>query len=233
MEPIKKEKLSDLIFGNLVEQIKRGDYKIGDKLPSENELANFYKVSRVPIREALSKLISIGYVESSQGKGTYVKNTSVTEQVKKFTYGTFNKKELFDLLEMRTVIEVRSAYFAAERRTEDDLLKIKEALNHFRKITTNQQIIGMEADYDFHKAVVISTQNDYLIQTFKNLQSVHRDALEFSLKLNVGKPRKREQVYDEHAIIYDAIKKQNPELSANLMKEHLFNMRRKLGDDRI
>lgn len=233
MEPIKKEKLSDLIFDNLVEQIKRGDYKIDDKLPSENELAKYYKVSRVPIREAISKLISIGYVESSQGKGTYVKNTSVSEQVKQFTYGDFNKKELFDLLEMRTVIEVRSAYFAANRRTEEDLLKIKEALNHFKKITTNQQIIGMEADYDFHKAVVTSTQNDYLIQTFKNLQSVHRNALEFSLKLNVGKPRKREQVYEEHAIIYDAIKNQQPQLAADLMKEHLFNMRRKLGDDRI
>lgn len=233
MEPIKKEKLSDLIFDNLIEQIKRGDYKLNDKLPSENELAKYYKVSRVPIREALSKLISIGYVESSQGKGTYVKNTSVSEQVKQFTYGTFNKKELFDLLEMRTVIEVSSAYFAAERRTEENLLKIEEALNHFKKITTDQRIIGMEADYDFHKAVVISTQNDYLIQTFKNLQSVHRDALEFSLKLNVGKPRKREQVYDEHVIIYDAIKNQQPELAADLMKEHLFNMRRKLGDDRI
>ena len=233
MEPIKKEKLSDLIFDNLVEQIKRGDYQIDDKLPSENELAKFYKVSRVPIREALSKLISIGYVESSQGKGTYVKNTSVSEQVKQFTYGTFNKKELFDLLEMRTVIEVQSAYFAAERRTENDLLKIEESLNHFKKITTNHQIIGMEADYDFHKAVVISTQNDYMIQTFKNLQSVHRDALVFSLKLNIGKPRKREQVYDEHEIIYDAIKNQNPKLAADLMKNHLFNMRRKLGDDRI
>ncbi|NMA80777.1 MAG: winged helix-turn-helix transcriptional regulator, partial [Jeotgalicoccus halophilus] len=71
MEPIKKEKLSDLIFDSLVSQIKNGDYKINDKLPSENELAKFYKVSRVPIREALSKLISIGYVESNQGKGTF------------------------------------------------------------------------------------------------------------------------------------------------------------------
>ena len=233
MEPIKKEKLSDLIFDSLVEQIKRGDYKIDDKLPSENELAKFYKVSRVSIREALSKLISIGYVESSQGKGTYVKNNSVSEQVKQFTYGEFNKKELFDLLEMRTIIEVQSAYFAAERRTESDLLKIEDALNHFKKITTDQRIIGIEADYDFHKAVVVSTKNDYMIQTFKNLQSVHRNALEFSLKLNVGKPRKREQVYDEHVIIYDAIKEQNPQRAADLMKSHLLNMRKKLGDDRI
>lgn len=233
MEPIKKEKLSDLIFDSLVSQIKNGDYKINDKLPSENELAKFYKVSRVPIREALSKLISIGYVESNQGKGTFVKNTSVADQVKEFTYGEFNKKELFDLLEMRTVLEVQAAYFAAGRRTEDDLVKIEEALNHFKKITTDHKVIGMEADYDFHQSLVTSTKNDYMIQTFQNLQSVHRNALEFSLKLNVDKPRKREQVYEEHVLIYEAVKNKNSEQAAHLMEEHLFNMRRKLGDDRI
>ena len=233
MEPIKKEKLSDLIFDSLVSQIKNGDYKINDKLPSENELAKFYKVSRVPIREALSKLISIGYVESNQGKGTFVKNTSVADQVKEFTYGEFNKKELFDLLEMRTVLEVQAAYFAAERITEYDLVKIEEALKHFKKITTDHKVIGMEADYDFHQSLVTSTKNDYMIQTFQNLQSVHRNALEFSLKLNVDKPRKREQVYEEHVLIYEAVKNKNSEQAANLMEEHLFNMRRKLGDDRI
>lgn len=233
MKPIRKEKLSELIYENIVELIKGGEYNIGDKLPSENELSNYYKVSRVPVREAISKLVSMGYVESSQGKGTYVKNTSVSDEIKEYTYGEFNKKELFDLLEMRTTLEVQSAALAAKRRTPEDLQKIGKALSDFKKITQNQRIIGMKADYDFHEAIVMSTQNGFMIQTFNNLQSVHRNALEFSLKLNVGKPRKREMVYAEHFEIYEAIKSGVADRAAECMKKHLYNMRRKLGDDRI
>ncbi|HIW13463.1 MAG TPA: FadR family transcriptional regulator [Candidatus Salinicoccus stercoripullorum] len=233
MKPIRKEKLSELIYENIVGLIKDGEYEIGSKLPSENELAAYYKVSRAPVREAISQLISMGYVESSQGRGTYVKNISAADEIKEYIYGKFDKKELFDLLEMRTILEVQSARLAAERRTAEDLMKIEAALEEFKKITQNQRIIGMKADYDFHEAIIISTENDFMIQTFNNLQSVHRNALEFSLKLNIGKPRKREMVYSEHAGVFEAIKNGDAEIASRRMKEHLFNMRRKLGDDRI
>lgn len=233
MKPIKKEKLSELIYESIVEQIKIEEYKVGEKLPSENELANYYKVSRVPIREAISKLVSVGYVESSQGKGSFVKKVSITDEIMQYTYGEFNKKELFDLLEMRTILEVQSATLAATRHNADDISKIEEALSNFKKITTNQKIIGMKADYDFHETIVRSTKNDYMIQTFTNLQNVHQNALEFSLKLNIDKPRKREQVYAEHVEVYEAIKNRDSSKAAEYMQKHLFNMRRKLGDDRI
>ena len=107
MKPIRKEKLSELIYENIVELIKGGEYEIDSKLPSENELAAYYKVSRAPVREAISKLISMGYVESSQGRGTYLNNISIDDEMKEYTYGDFDKKELFDLLEMRTTLEVQ------------------------------------------------------------------------------------------------------------------------------
>ena len=72
-----------------------------------------------------------------------------------------------------------------------------------------------------------------MIQTFNNLQQVHRNALEYSLKLNLGKPTKREQVYEEHARIYETIKNKDPDKAKMMMENHLMNMRRKLGDDRI
>src|SRR5699024_8479840 len=229
----RKEKLSELIYENIVGLIKDGEYEIGSKLPSENELAAYYKVSRAPVREAIRQLISMGYVESSKGRGTYVKNISAADEIKEYTYGKFDKKELFDLLEMRTILEVQSARLAAERRTAEDLMKIEAALEEFKKITQNQRIIGMKADYDFHEAIIISTENDFMIQTFNNLQSVHHNALEFSLKLNIGKPRKREMVYSEHAGVFEAIKNGDAEIASRRIKEHLINMRRRLGGDRI
>src|SRR5699024_5643252 len=152
---------------------------------------------------------------------------------KGYTYGEFDKKELFDLLKMRTTLEVQSARLAANMRIEGALRKREAALDEFKKINENQRIIGLKADYDFHGAIDISSKNEYMIQTFSNLQSVQRDALQFSLKLNIGKPRKREMVYGEHAGVFEAIKDGDAEMASRRMEEHLFNMRRKLGDDRI
>src|SRR5699024_3200960 len=102
-------------------------------------------------------------------------------------------------------LEVQSAYYSAIRRDDSDLEKIKVALDHFRKITTNQRVIGIEADYDFHKAIVNSTKNEYMIQTFINLHQVHRHVIANSLKLKLEKQTKNAQVYEEHACIYENI----------------------------
>ncbi|WP_080876051.1 FadR/GntR family transcriptional regulator [Oceanobacillus timonensis] len=233
MKPFKKEKLSDIIFSQLEMMIKTGEYAEGQKLPSENELAKYFDVSRVPIREAISKLVSVGYIESMQGKGSFVKRLDAADEFKTYTYGEFSKKELFDLLEMRALLEVEAAGFSAERRTQEALLAIKQALTDFEEITSNEYSIGLKADYNFHQAIIQSTENNYIIQTFENLEHVHRNALEYSLQLNLGKPRKREEVYSEHERIYWAIKSQNSSEAREAMRIHLINMRRKLGDDRI
>lgn len=134
---------------------------------------------------------------------------------------------------MRALLEVEATGFSAARRTPKALLEIELALKDFEEITSNEYSIGLKADYNFHKAIIQSTENNYIIQTFQNLERVHRNALEYSLKLNVGKPRKREEVYSEHERIYLAIKSQNAAEAKEAMRLHLQNMRRKLGDDRI
>src|SRR5699024_3752697 len=201
---------------------KAGEYGEGEKLPSENDLARYFNVSRVPIREAISKLASVGYVESHQGKGSYVKSVTASDEFKEYTYGEFTKKELLDLLEMRTLLEVEAAKLSALRRDQKNLEEIESALLDFKEITQDQYSIGYKADYNFHQAIIKSTQNSYIIQTFNNLQLVHQNALEFSLKLNIGKPRKREEVYREHEEIFQAILNQDEKTAKKKMKTHLI-----------
>jgi len=54
--------------------IKQGEYQIGDKLPSERDIAEQMKVSRNSVREALSALQIVGVIESRPGTGTYIRN---------------------------------------------------------------------------------------------------------------------------------------------------------------
>lgn len=63
------------IVGSLRYDIDSGKLQVGDKLPSEAELCSQYNVSRVTVRRALDELKRGGYLETKQGKGTYVKST--------------------------------------------------------------------------------------------------------------------------------------------------------------
>ncbi len=64
--------LYEAIYRDLYEKITGGFYEIGDMLPTENELEEFYDVSKSPIRHAVSKLAEQGLVEKRPGRGTYV-----------------------------------------------------------------------------------------------------------------------------------------------------------------
>lgn len=73
MISIKNEK-EVLIIDKLINDIVKGHYKENDKLPSENELTNKYKVPRITIRKVYERLEEMGYIYSKQGKGRYLKD---------------------------------------------------------------------------------------------------------------------------------------------------------------
>ena len=69
IQAIERKKVSDEVFEQIKGMIVSGNWKPGDKLPSEKELTELFGVSRVTIREALKKLASYNIIETSQGRG--------------------------------------------------------------------------------------------------------------------------------------------------------------------
>ncbi|MBK5239896.1 GntR family transcriptional regulator [Clostridium sp.] len=65
-----------IIQNYIIDKISQGDFVIGDKLPSENELSVMFNVSRVTSNKAVSELNILGIVERIRGKGTFVKFTN-------------------------------------------------------------------------------------------------------------------------------------------------------------
>jgi GntR family transcriptional regulator len=73
--PVQNPPLADQVYDIILKSILSGEYKGGSKLPSENELADLYNVSRPTIRTAFSRLGELGYVIRKRGVGTFVSNT--------------------------------------------------------------------------------------------------------------------------------------------------------------
>ncbi|WP_342743414.1 FadR/GntR family transcriptional regulator [Domibacillus antri] len=134
---------------------------------------------------------------------------------------------------MRSIIETEAAFLAASRRSEEELENIHKALKQFENTVTDEKVIGYEADYNFHHQIVRTSDNRFLIGVMENLSDLYHGALVYSLTKNIGLPEKREQVYKEHFLIYEAIQNKDSEAAAQYMKQHISNARRKLGDTRL
>lgn len=230
---IERRKVSEQVFDNLKILIQDGTYPVDTKLPSETELAKMFKISRSPVREALSILSAIGIIEQRQGGGNWVRKVNVTDMLEKAKLEIIDIGQVYELLELRTIIETEATALAAIRHTEKDIEELEQALHTLKENFINDDTtLGDEADYHFHKIIIRSSYNSFLVQTIDNISDLYHKALKFSLKQNVGLKLKRENIYEEHKAIFDAIKARDSDAAALNMKKHLQKVRRKIGDNR-
>lgn len=105
----------------VTEQIRSGQLKAGDKLPTEAAIMKDFGVSRTVVREAISRLQASGRVDTRHGVGTFVlpKSEHPSFRIDAEHMGTL--REVIALLEFRISIETEAAALAAVRRTSADL----------------------------------------------------------------------------------------------------------------
>lgn len=230
---IERKKVSSLVREELIKMIKSGELPPNSKLPTEQELAEKFGVSRVPLREALSVLEATGVIESKQGGGSWVKEVNLATMLDSVQFEMVDVRQVHDLLEMRTIVESEAAFLAAERHKEEDIKELYESLLAFKQVMDDDKRVGYEADYAFHRVLVKAAYNPFLTQTIDHLSDLHLRALKFSLEKNLGWSSKRKEVYREHEKIYEAIKKRDAEAAKNAVIEHLTNVRIKLKDERV
>ncbi|MED4131216.1 GntR family transcriptional regulator [Priestia megaterium] len=131
--PIERKKVSSQVLDQLKKMIKEKTFPPESRLPSEHELSKMFGVSRAPIREALSVLSASGLIESRQGGGSYVKRVNLVGMLDPMTFEMVEADQVLELIEMRIIIESQAASLAALRRTDEELIEIKESLEAFKR----------------------------------------------------------------------------------------------------
>ena len=127
----------EAVLGHLRSAIERGDYAVGEKLPSEAELCRRLEVSRPVLREALRALQAMGLTASRTGKGTFVLAHTVEDP-------TFGDYAASDLLEVRRHVEIPVAGYAALRRTPEDLDHLAHLLDRMERETDTTAWVAMD-----------------------------------------------------------------------------------------
>ena len=158
LKPIKPKRISDQVLEQLRELIFRSEFKPGQQIPPERELAEALKVSRTSVRDAIGKLVAMGLLEQHQGQGTFVRVPAPTDTHPLAVAMETQNASLEDLLEVRMGLECNAASLAAVRAEESDLQFLEKSLDEMRKEVQAGRL-GTEADVAFHMAVTYASKN--------------------------------------------------------------------------
>jgi len=215
---LSKDSLSDQLIQRIKDMIASGTLKSGDKLPSERELADAMNISRLPLREALKSLQILNVIELKPGKGYFVKGLDTSNMLGAFESASAdNLKALTDLKEVRMIFELNAVELACSRRTEKDILKMKNANNEMKQSLHYSEEKIMAASINFHKAILESCDNQLfsaIFACFKDVQYAgRRKSLEIKLRY--------ENATQEHDRIITAITDRDAILAKQLLKDHL------------
>ncbi|KAB7667749.1 FadR/GntR family transcriptional regulator [Bacillus sp. B1-b2] len=224
LESIKKRSLYEEIVSSIILYIQKENIKPGEKLPSENELMEYFKVSKTAVREALSVLAARGIIEKKPGVGSILKETSGATFIDQMTNKLIvDKHALQDILEFRRGVEVEATALAAERASPEQLEAIEKA--HLKLIEVNKNgETGIKEDFTFHQLIILASCNSMYERIFDFIAPYYLEAL--TISKNQSKQisdRYFKESHEEHQRIIQAIKGRNPERARAYALEHLLN----------
>lgn len=161
---VKKKSLSDSVVSRIREHIIRNDLRVGDRLPTEMEMANQFGVSRISIREATKALGFFGVIKSAPRRGLTVGPVDMKRvaDVLGFQFALDNyPREL--LLKARLIIEIGSLQYTMKAVSSDNVL-FEELIAMCDKLEmANDPDVYIEQDVNFHRKIVQSSGVEPLI----------------------------------------------------------------------
>lgn len=205
----------------LKQQIITGVYRPGDRLPSLRQLGEMLGVGQSTVREAVGSLKTMGLVSIRQGEGTFVTRFNPEQILSSFeAMQPATEQDILDLLEVRKIIEAGVVKLAAERRTDDDLRQIEQALLAMEQALTDGRL-GEEADFSFHYCLALASKNPMLQSVMQSMEETMRKTLKASREKLFRKPGNAERLLSEHQQIYTAIANRNTSQAEQAMLFHI------------
>jgi GntR family transcriptional regulator, transcriptional repressor for pyruvate dehydrogenase complex len=206
--------------------IRRCDWKPGDKLPTESELVATHRVSRTVVREAMSRLQASGLVETRHGIGTFLRTTSIGQQLGNELHAIITIRDVLDILELRTSLETDAAGLAAARRTDSHLRDMRNALDAFDTGIDDGDTVG--PDFEFHLLIAGATGNRYFLDVMRQLGTATIPRARISAAESGDRIAYCRRLAAEHDLIYEGIASRDPEAARTAMRMHLTSSRDRL-----
>lgn len=226
---IPSKRKSTAVAEKILDKIRGGEYKTGDKLPSEREISLQMGVGRSSIREAVSALRILGIVETKAGEGSYVTTTNENLNLTSELSEIFEKCESpYEILLARKTIEPSVAELAIERANSEGIEKLETVLEKMEEaVSKKDHTKYLEQHKKFHVAIAKATRNygiEAVITTLLDLmeqdlwQGVAYDYLAPNTEKGITKDLKF------HTKIFEAIQTGDKRLCKQWFEKHFDHL---------
>jgi DNA-binding FadR family transcriptional regulator len=217
-------------------QVILGEMAPGQSLPSEGDLAERFKVSRLTVREAVKMLAGRGLLDVGRGRrAVVIEPSGVAFSDFLSTVIQNDPKGLFDLIELRIVLEVQAATMAARRVTRAGLASLERAIQGMREAAEDgKKGIDPEGseqrfhqnDVGFHEAVALSSGNRLLSYLFEAMSGPLQRSFQLSRRGHDARGHTVDDTIAAHIAVLDAIRDGNPKAAGLAMRAHLEDTER-------
>ena len=223
----KSASITNQVIEYLKENIESGAWKVGEKIPSENQMVTDLGVSRSSIRTAVQYLIGLGVLKSYQGKGTFLIDRQVEnwdEAQNKIT--SADCMDIYKVLEFRRILEPEACRMAVERYTPELFADLQHYLRQMERSRGNPAKF-VRADMQFHGVICKASGNAMLE---KSLNKVFAETRNNHEQMNLLVGDYNGILY--HTLILEAFRKGDAEEAYQKMKEHLEVTMREFQQDK-
>ncbi|QKG25724.1 FadR/GntR family transcriptional regulator [Actinomadura verrucosospora] len=214
---VARPSLSDALTERVLELIRSGGLRPGDRLPSARELSERFAVTTPTLREALRRLEATGAVQMRHGSGIYVGADLERVVIPNPNVRPLQGDLLLQLLDARLLIEPPLAAMAARRAEPGDLERLRTVLDQAGRHLEGEDIELDAANMSFHRATAQASGNAVLGEVIDSLLSVH--GAEQREILRIFDDRSRD--HEDHRAILGAIEAGDADRAEELMRLHL------------
>jgi DNA-binding FadR family transcriptional regulator len=173
--------IRDMFVEKIVAMILSGKLSMGERLPSERELAEQMRVSKTVIHDGLKDLERMGFVSVSGRQGTFVANYAekgtfeTLATILKFHGGRLDRETTQSLLEMRLAIEGQAMRIFSKSHTKEDITTLRRMIEEVREYVSKQERIDQnnmaQMLFRFHRFICLRSGNTF----FPVLMNAFRD----------------------------------------------------------
>lgn len=213
----------------LLELFVSGAVGLGERLPPERRLAEVMRVGRSAVREALATLETLGVVEARPGAGTFLRATRTGVLSENVRWNMLiAERELSELVELRTALEIHTAWLAADRRDPAVAARLATHLD-FMRASLGELDAFLEADQAFHRELADATGNTAL----QDLLDITHGLLRRRVATEAESRRHAEIALVEHERVRAAVAAGDAAAASEAMRVHMRTSARLLLRGRL
>lgn len=215
---IKRTNLYEMIADQIEEKLMDDTSLIGERLPSEQSVADSFHVSRNIVREAFKILRERGLIDVRNGEGVFIAKPEpqmLSKIIKRIVL--MDGADFKDLYELRYALETTACKLAIRRISQEQIQTLQKILNEMEQNIENQEAWA-KYDLDFHKLIVKASNNELLYSFYKPILSSLREIFSTAWEFPGAKEKGRES----HKRIMEAFLSRDESQAIKYLEEHLM-----------